>query len=117
VDPGEPEAIQFHRTKGYDLMSQAVGIAAHWNRDDFRHYLHEYYRMGEDVDRQIGRVTAALQATGLAANTVIAFASDHGEGLGGHRWVQKASFWEESAHVPFIWSGPGFAPVTARAIR
>ena len=107
VDPGEPEAIQFHRTAGYDLMSQAVGIAAHWLRDDFRHYLHDYYRMVESVDREIGRVLAALRTNALAGNTVIAFASDHGEGLGGHRWVQKASFWEESVHVPFIWSGPG----------
>jgi arylsulfatase A-like enzyme len=109
VEADEPETIQFHRTKGYDLMSQAVGIAAQWNRDDFRHYLHDYYRMVEDVDKQIGRVTAALEANGLAGDTVIAFASDHGEGLGGHRWVQKASFWEESVHVPFIWRGPGIA--------
>ncbi|MCL5742803.1 MAG: sulfatase-like hydrolase/transferase, partial [Acidobacteria bacterium] len=36
VDPDEPEWIQYHRTAGYDLMSQAVGIASEWNRDDFR---------------------------------------------------------------------------------
>lgn len=107
VDPQEPESIQFHRSAGYDLMSQAVAIAAKWQRDDFREYLHDYYRMVESVDLQIGRVLAALRANGLLSNTLIAFTSDHGEGLGGHRWVQKASFWEETVHVPLILSGPG----------
>lgn len=107
VDPLEPEAIQYHRTAGYDLMSEAVGIASKWLRDDFRHYLHDYYRMVEAVDREIGRELAELRATGLDRNTVIVFTSNHGEGLGGHRWVQKASFYEESVHVPFIVSGPG----------
>jgi arylsulfatase A-like enzyme len=109
VDPNEPESIQFHRTAGYDLMSQAVGIAAQWLRDDFRFYLHDYYRLVESVDREIGKVLSALKSNNLAGDTLVAFTSDHGEGLGGHRWVQKASFWEESVHVPFILSGPGVA--------
>lgn len=113
VNPQEPEAIQFHRTRGYDLMSQAVGIASQWMRDDFRHYLHDYYRMVEAVDHEIGKVLSALRQSAAANNTLIAFASDHGEGLGGHRWVQKASFWEESVHVPLILAGPG-VPATQR---
>ncbi|MEZ5353532.1 MAG: sulfatase-like hydrolase/transferase [Bryobacteraceae bacterium] len=109
VDVNEPEMMQYHRTAGYDLMSQAVGIASEWKRDDMRLYLHDYYRMVEDVDRQIGKVLDALRQSGLASNTVIAFASDHGEGMGAHRWAQKAAFWEETAHVPFLLSGPGIA--------
>lgn len=107
VDAGEPEAMQFHRTAGYDLMSKAVGIAAEWQRDDVREYLHDYYRMVEDVDREMGRVLRALDETALARNTVVAFCSDHGEGMGAHRWVQKAAFWEETAHVPLLLAGPG----------
>ncbi len=34
ADPLEPEAVQYHRRAGYDLMSKAVGIAAEWRRDD-----------------------------------------------------------------------------------
>jgi len=109
VDPNEPEAIQYHRTAGYDLMSQAVGIASDWRRDDVRLYLHDYYRMVEQVDGEIGKVLAALRETGQDQNTVIVFASDHGEGLGGHRWAQKASFYEESLRVPFFVAGPGVA--------
>jgi arylsulfatase A-like enzyme len=107
ADPMEPEAIQHHRTQGIDLMSKAVGIAREWRADDFRHYLHDYYRMVEDVDREIGKVLGALSAAGLRDRTLIAFMSDHGEGMGGHRWVQKASFYEESLRVPLILAGPG----------
>jgi len=107
VDPDEPEAIQYHRRQGYDLMSQAVGIAESWREEEFRHYLHDYYRMVEDVDRQVGRLLDALQQAGNLQNTVIAFCSDHGEGLGGHKWAQKASFYEESSRIPLILAGPG----------
>lgn len=109
VDPEEPEAIQYHRTAGYDLMSQAVGIASEWRRDDMRLYLHDYYRMVEQVDGEIGKVLAALRETGREQDTIIVFASDHGEGLGAHRWAQKAAFYEEALRVPFFLAGPGIA--------
>lgn len=109
VDPNEPEPVQFHRTQGYDLMSQGIGIAAQWRRNDVREYIHDYYRMVEAVDHHIGTVLTALRDSGLDRNTIVCFTSDHGEGLGAHRWAQKASFYEESAHVPFILAGPGIA--------
>ncbi|MBM3744945.1 MAG: DUF229 domain-containing protein [Acidobacteria bacterium] len=107
VDPEEPEHLRHHRYGGIDLMSQGVGIAAEWKRDDWRFYLHDYYRMAEDVDRQIGRVLSALRLAGLAGNTFVLLTSDHGEGMGAHRWVQKAAFWEETAKVPMIAAGWG----------
>ncbi len=107
VDPDEPEYLQFHRTGNYDLMSNAVGIASKWRRDDFRFYLRSYYRMVEDVDRQIGRVLSALRVAGLYEDTLIVLTSDHGEGMGAHRWVQKAAFWEETAKVPLVIAGAG----------
>jgi arylsulfatase A-like enzyme len=106
-DPREPDCIQYHRTAGYDLMSQAVGIASEWRAADFRHYLHDYYRMVEHVDRHIATVLAALRGSPHAANTIVCLTSDHGEGLGAHRWVQKASFYEDSVRVPLLLSGPG----------
>lgn len=72
-----------------------------------QYYLDGYYRLVENVDRQIGRVLAALRESRLEQNTLVAFIADHGEGTGAHRWVQKASFYEESVRVPFLLSGPG----------
>jgi arylsulfatase A-like enzyme len=109
VDPEEPEYVQNHRRAGYDLMSQAVGIASEWRVDDFRYYLYNYYRLVEQVDRQIARILSMLRLTGLQRNTTVVLTSDHGEGMGSHRWVQKAAFWEETAKVPLIVAGPGVA--------
>ncbi|MEK7406110.1 MAG: sulfatase-like hydrolase/transferase [Acidobacteriota bacterium] len=107
IAPGIPTMGEVFRAAGYNLMSQAVGIASKWNRDDVRFYLHSYYRLVEDVDRQVGRVLSALRSAGLYDNTLIILTSDHGEGLGSHRWAQKAAFWEETARVPVIVAGAG----------
>jgi arylsulfatase A-like enzyme len=107
VDPNEPEYIQNHRNAGYNLMSEAVGIAKEWHAGDFRYYLHDYYRMVEAVDRQVGRLLSALRLAGLDRNTTILFTSDHGEGMGAHRWVQKAAFWEEAVKTPLVVAGQG----------
>ena len=69
---------------------------------DWRQYRHAYYRLIEKVDAEIGRILAALQESGLAENTVVIFSSDHGDGLGAHRWNQKWALYEESVRVPFI---------------
>lgn len=106
ADPLEPAYMLHHRGAGYDLMSQGVRIAYEWSADDFRLYLHDYYRLVEDVDRNIGNLLGALSDSGLASNTVVAFAADHGEGMGAHRWVQKAAFYEESVRVPLVFSAP-----------
>jgi arylsulfatase A-like enzyme len=107
IDPLEPDHMRYHRTAAYDKMSEGVKIASDWQRDDVRQYLHDYYRMVEDVDRQIGRVLDALRRRALDRNTIVIFCSDHGEGLGAHRWVQKAAFWDEVVRVPFMIAGPG----------
>ena len=106
-DPNEPEYVRHHRFGNFNLMSNSLHISKEWKADDFRHYIHDYYRMCEDVDRQIGRVLSALRFRGLAENTVVVLTSDHGEGLGAHRWTQKAAFWEETAKVPLIVAGRG----------
>ncbi len=107
IDPDEPEYLQYHRTGNYNLMSNSLKISSEWKLDDWRFYLHDYYRMVEDVDRQIGRVLSALKLSGLEANTLVVLTADHGEGQGSHRWTQKAALWEETAKVPLIVAGAG----------
>jgi arylsulfatase A-like enzyme len=107
VDPDEPEYLQYHRTANYDAMSNSLKISAEWQIDDFRHYLHAYYQLVGDVDRQIGRILFSLRSTGLSPRTLVMLTADHGEGLGSHRWTQKSAFWEETVKVPLIVSGVG----------
>jgi arylsulfatase A-like enzyme len=106
VDPEEPEYIQYHRTNNQNLGSNAVWIMSQWNRDDIRFYLHSYYRLVEDADRQVGRVLDVLRKSGHAENTLVVFTADHGEGQGRHRWAQKLGLYEEPVKVPFVIAGP-----------
>lgn len=62
--------------------------------------------LGTFVDRNVGRVLAALEAAGLADSTRIAFVSDHGANLGARGLWGKSNMYEESAGVPLILAGP-----------
>lgn len=66
-----------------------------------------YYALITHLDDQIGRLLNALQEYGVLGNTLIVFASDHGEMLGDHHYFRKALPYEGSAKVPFIVSDPG----------
>jgi N-acetylglucosamine-6-sulfatase len=56
-----------------------------------------------EVDRQIGRIVQALQATGRLANTLIVFTSDNGLSWGEHRYFSKKSCpYEECHRVPMV---------------
>lgn len=106
VPAGEASAVRDHqRDPG---MSHAYPTQ-HWELDDgrWRQYLWGYYRMTELVDRYIGEVLDTLHECGLEENTVIVFSSDHGDGMGSHRWNQKTIFYDEIARVPFIVSWKG----------
>ena len=81
-----------------------------WDESQWRKYRFAYYRMVEDVDRQVGKVLDALRQAGHESNTIVVFTSDHGEGLGSHRWTGKMMFYEEEAAVPLIVSWKGVTP-------
>jgi arylsulfatase A-like enzyme len=83
---------------------------AHWDENHWRRYIYAYYRMVEDVDQQIGGVLNALRETGQEEETLVVFTSDHGEGLGCHRWTGKMMFFDPEAAVPLIISWKGKTP-------
>ena len=62
----------------------------------------------EFVDGQIGRLLVGLEERGLMDNTLVIFASDHGEGLGNHEHVGHIrQLYDSLLHVPliFVWKG------------
>lgn len=61
------------------------------------------------MDSQIGRVLAALEASGRAKNTIVVLWSDHGYHLGEKEITGKNTLWERSTRVPLILAGPGIA--------
>jgi choline-sulfatase len=76
-------------------------------RDIIRIHLQEYYAIITHLDAQIGRILAALDSSGQAANTVVIFTSDQGLAVGQHGLLGKQNLYDHSLRVPFIIAGPG----------
>lgn len=80
-------------------------------------FIHGYHAAVSYVDAQIGRVMAALDQSGLAANTIVVLWGDHGWHLGDHGWWSKHSNYEEANRVPLLILAPGVARPGQRADR
>ncbi len=75
--------------------------------DEWQDAVHAYLASVAFVDRQVGRVLRALEASPQADNTIVVLLSDHGFHLGEKQRWAKRSLWEESTRVPLILAGPG----------
>ncbi len=65
-----------------------------------------YFANVEFLDQNIGKVLLALEASGLADDTLILYISDHGESLGDAGLYGKCNLFEPSIGVPIIAKGP-----------
>lgn len=80
------------------------------------------YAMVENLDANVGRILAKLDALGLAENTIVMFASDNGPNLGkvttprfnGGMRGGKGSLFEGGQRVPCVIRWPGTLPAGAR---
>jgi choline-sulfatase len=109
IPVGEPEVIR--------RLAEAAPTTyptVHWPEGNWRQYLWAYYRLIELVDSRIGLILQTLRDAGLDENTVVIFASDHGDGTAAHHWGQKTLFYEEVVGVPFIVRPPRCARAGAR---
>ena len=90
-----------------EMYRHANYPTANW--DEFRWRLHRWYycRLTEIVDRRIGELMTVLRKRGHAGDTLVVFASDHGDGNAHHKWNQKQTLYDESARVPFFVTRPG----------
>ena len=59
------------------------------------------------IDHEVGSIMQALNDNGLLENTIVILSSDHGDYLGDHNLIGKASFYETCMRVPMLISGPG----------
>ena len=71
------------------------------------HLIHGYYAATSYMDAQLGKVLDALEASGLAENTIIVLWGDHGWHLGDHGMWCKHTNYEQAARIPVIVAAPG----------
>ena len=75
--------------------------------DKVRRAVAGYYGLCTFLDEQVGKVLAALEATGLSTTTRVLYTSDHGDNLGSRGLWGKSTMYEEAAAVPLIVAGDG----------
>ena len=116
VDPAAmPPAIPATHTPPAMIDGNVQGNLGTWNGVDYTEFTDahkqkiraHYAALVKQIDDEIGDILAALERTGQLENTLIIFASDHGDYLGDHGMIGKSSFYEASCHVPLILAGPG----------
>ncbi len=108
-----PRYVAAYADLGEDALGARPNIppaGSKWG-DHYRANIRNYYAMITGVDDQFGRILRALEAAGLAEETLVVFTSDHGNCLGIHDEISKNNPYEESVRVPFIVRWPGRIPV------
>lgn len=77
--------------------------------DEIRRLRWIYAGMVNFLDTQVATVLDALDATGLADDTLVLYTSDHGDMLGSHGFIMKSVMYDAAARVPLIARGPGIS--------
>ena len=86
-----------------------------WNGVDYTEFPDEakkkvrlhYSGLVRQIDHEVGQIIDALREKDLLSNTIVILSSDHGDYLGDHNLIGKASFFEAAIRVPLIAMGPG----------
>ncbi|MGZ5415504.1 MAG: sulfatase-like hydrolase/transferase [Aeromicrobium sp.] len=100
---GQPPAVGDYKR----LCDMYYGRIPMDRRDMWHNHVNYYLNCILDVDRHIGAVLDALEASGQADNTIVIFTSDHGEQGGAHHLRQKGSVaFQESVNVPLVIADP-----------
>ena len=69
-----------------------------------------YYALVSQFDEFFGDLIAALDRRGLRNNTLVIYASDHGDMAGERGMFMKSVFYEWGVRVPLVMSLPGVLP-------
>ncbi len=108
-----PERVELAEVPPGDREGKPVAALAdrRWqaemSEEQKRSAIQGYHASVSFIDEQLGKVLDALEAQGLANDTVVVFTSDHGYQLGAHGLWQKRDLYENSVRTPLILAAPG----------
>ena len=77
------------------------------NEAEWRRMIANYWGLNSLVDTHTGVILDALEAAGVADDTIIVFTSDHGDMMGSHQMLAKTVMFEESVRIPLLIRLPG----------
>lgn len=108
-DPPEPYNPDQDTLEGYwELIGDRHSIKRLMiSEQDLLRMKNYYYACVSFVDYQIGRIVNALKKKGIYEDTLILFASDHGDLMGDFGACGKRCMVEPVCHIPFMVRYPG----------
>lgn len=110
-DPGLLELIPGYTEQCSDRdLAANCGHFPHnsWNESQLRKVMTNYYANISHIDSWVGRMLDLLNEKDLYDDTLIVFASDHGEYLGYHHMLTKCNYpYESVLQVPLLIKYPG----------
>ena len=98
---------------GHPGLRDEVAVSGVWERRDertIRNELGREFACSENIDSQVGRILAKLEAMGELENTYVFYTADHGMAIGRHGLQGKQNLYQHTWRVPFIVRGPGIRP-------
>jgi arylsulfatase A-like enzyme len=98
------EAAYAPRNEAFAALGLQGDDLVRWK---YQRFIKDYLRCVAALDDAVGRILDALDAAGLADNTVVIYSSDQGFFLGEHGWFDKRWMYEESLRTPLIVRWPG----------
>lgn len=111
----DPPQVDFIPLEDRDPHSQALYL--HFGQDKceitpqhYRNARRGYYGMITYVDDLFGQLMEALKDTGYDENTVVVFASDHGDMIGERGMWFKKTLFDPAIRIPLIIKHPGYKP-------
>ncbi len=87
-----PVFMNTRRNNEFHLYSEEANLLARAN----------YYANISFIDEQVGRIFQTIREEDLSDNTLVLFASDHGDMLGDHGLWYKGFGYEGSLHIPML---------------
>ena len=106
--PLPPNYRSMHPFNNGDMRVRDEKLGA-WPRTPalVREQLAEYYGLISHLDHEVGRILSRLRRNGLAKDTIVVYAADHGLAVGSHGLLGKQNLYEHSMRAPLIIAGPG----------
>lgn len=119
----DPKDVQkwdnFHETfENKPIIQQKEAMrwnTSHLTWPDWQKVIAAYWGYCSFIDTQMGRVIDELKEQGIYNDTIIVYASDHGDMMGSHRlWNKGFYMYEECNHIPLIIRWPGVTKSESR---
>ncbi|MGF6511143.1 choline-sulfatase [Paraburkholderia sp. 32] len=106
----EPRVAEIELDK---MDPHSRGLYFHYGLDKYnvtdevyRRARHGYYAMISYIDQRVGELRAALEATGMAKDTILMFTSDHGDMVGERGLWFKKNLFEPALSIPLFFYDP-----------